>query len=353
MSEQAQEQAPTNGTPPPAPVENRESFTEAWKRAERIAEARERGEDPLPEEPAEAAPETPEAEAKPDNKPEPTKADKPEDGEGDENEGKVSVAERRKFRQQKREAFEKVAAERARLAQEREAAERYYAPLLEAQQLFEAGDIDGAMKKAFGLDISEANKRVLKREANKDPRVDKLEREAAELRRQVQAREEAERRAYEQRVSAQKRQEWLADQSAELEQHEDLAPFAKNEWLLDGIYHVQEEHWDGHETLSAAEAAAEYLERLRNDAQARQAFEALSRVFGNQGAAIPEGAKAPAVRGSKASPARPGGKAPPKSFSQRSAAEASAPDRIAPDDPQRDIKLRNKFAAMLEQSSPE
>jgi hypothetical protein len=360
MSEQVQEQQPAqqNGASGP---ESRENLLEAWQRAQKTADAS--GSEP---DPWDAPTERPEADGSAASDAEQSEADKPkpepkkkaeakpepkaEDAE-DKNEGKVSVAERAKWREKKRAEKAALETERSKLSQMQAAAEQYYQPLEKARQLVESGDYDAALR-AMGLDggLSEANKKHLQKQKGEDPRVERLQREQEELRRQLREREEREEHARLSRAQAQHRQQWLADQSAALEDHAEFGAVAKNEWYLEGIYAVQDQHWDGEETVSASVAAEEYRESLRSDPRAQQVYEALSWAFGDRGTENPEDRKS-AVRSSIKTSARPGGKAPPRIVSQRSAAEASAPDRIKPDDPQFDIKLRNKFAALLEQAS--
>lgn len=282
--------------------------------------------------------------------------------------GAVLPPERAKFRAEKRAFHEKQKAEREDMQAKLAAAERYYAPMLKALKLIEVNDFDAALKELGvkgGLD--EATERHLKLEANKDPRLEALE----EWKRKAEAElaERREKEAAQERHAAQERarREHITALSSSLKEHQEFGSLAENDWYLNGVMAVQERYWDGVETLSPEDAAAEYRRELQADAEAKQVFEALRWAFGEGGrptqkAESPKTGGVPSAKESSESqspkdagagrgsdtPARQGGKPPPKTLSKRKVAEASPPGRTLSEQ-----EWSNKYVALLKQSEPD
>lgn len=193
-----------------------------------------------------------------------------------------------------------------------------FKPLIEARKLAEAGDAAGAIKAAFGWDASEFNKLLIRSmhgQAQRDPAVDKLERELQAMR--------AERQQERDQYQAQLQQQELAKQQADYKKtitgeiaesgDPQLERFAKKPNFIEHVLTILRQHYDhgSRTTIPVVEAAD----------MARQAIlDEFGDVFGESRDADESAAS---VRGGSI-PAKAAGK-PAKTLSQRGAAEASAP----------------------------
>jgi ribosomal protein L29 len=188
----------------------------------------------------------------------------------------------------------------------------------QAKQLYESGDLEGAIKLAFGDDVTGFNKRLLGQFHSKSPEVDATRAELKALKDELLA----ERQQYQQQLAqqhqAEQQRQDLATIARTIEQEGDaqLAAFAKNPKRLGRIYQILAQHYD-HDlkvTIPIMEAA---------DMARREILDEFGDVLG------PRDAGAPAVSGR-------GGSTPAKqvphgtrTISQNGAAETSAPPRGA------------------------
>jgi hypothetical protein len=259
----------------------------------------------------------------------------------------VTTEERVGFRAEKRKWREKRTAEEVDLRHKLQAAEEFYQPMLKAKEALEAGDYDAALV-AMGLagGISEANQKIIERESGKDPRVESLKKELEAERRVRQEREAREAELHQRAAQERAEREALTEISGELGAHPHLAPLGGNEWFARGVLKVQQEHWDGYETLSVADAAIEHIQLLRNDPRAKMAYEALQLAFGGRSRGKdPERPSEPGpVDRSDEAAVRLG--KPPKTLSKRKAAEAGAPPG-----PLSEEQWMRKYSTMLKQAT--
>lgn len=245
--------------------------------------------------------------------------------------GAVTVEERAGFRAEKRKWRERRDAEEADFNNRIASANKRFNPFLAAERAVNEGDFDAALV-ALGLKggLTEANEKFIEQASGKDPRVSKLEQELA---RERAERVERERQAQEaQRASEQERadRDALAEIGSELAEHNVYGPLAKNEWFLQGVLKVIKDNWDGYETLTSEQAAAEHLQLLRKNVRAKMAYDAMRLVFEassprDRGAKTrePSSDDDEDVDRSNETSARPG-KKPTKSLPRRKAAEAGA-----------------------------
>lgn len=242
----------------------------------------------------------------------------------------VSVEERVGFRAEKREWHQKAKARDAEYAEKLQRTQQYFAPLGEAVEAIKGGDYDAAVRaiaKVAGDDdvaregLNGATKRYLKRAAGEDPRIDALERELRERREREAQQERAQAEAEAARVQHERRQGFVAETAAELAKAEDevLRRAAAKSVFAEQVVAEMERHWDGVETLSREEAAAEVVSQLRS------AYKELQEIFGDLDPSTPEksGDSSTASRSGKATV----GKQKPKAHSARHAMEASPPGR--------------------------
>lgn len=285
-------------------------FEDQWAAATKLAEQYEQtGEFPASneteteaEEPAISAPAEPTKTAEKPAKPAPAKPAKDpakpdQQNEEDRNEGVISVAERAKWRAEKRAWREQKAAEQAAIEKAKQEAEQSTKKWRDAEEIWKRGDPEGAIQTAFGKPFAEFAKDVMAKAQGKDPR---LVRELEELKAK-----QAEREARE--AEAQKRAQLAA---AQVQQERAAAAYVQNQVIpemkqLEGAEHlaevpvfvqavVQEQRAaydpDTKETITIAEA----VEAAK--AKFLPVYQTLQRVFGDQPASAAEGAKAPANR---------------------------------------------------------
>jgi hypothetical protein len=354
----------------PTPLENTaQAATIQWQKAERALAAIEAngGKSPPPPPPPPDPEKTPTEPAPPDkDEPEPAAA-KDDD---DKTEGNPKVAElhtlakelglkvdargvtteeRYGFRQEKRKWQEGANKRDAEYKQRLEQTNAYFAPLHPAVEALKQGDIDGAVRalaKAVNDEeiatggLNAANKRLLKRAAGEDPRIDELarwkaQREAEDSRRAQEAQEQAE-----QQRQQQERDRFVLAKAEEMKAYDDpyISKLALKPVFAAQVVAKMEQNWDGYETISTEEAA-----RLV-DKELRAAYAELHEVYGDPD---PSNRETPgASQGAGRSGIATVGKKAPKALNARSASEASPPSRTT------DAKSwRDKWAAKLAASS--
>lgn len=242
----------------------------------------------------------------------------------------IAPKDRAEFRAEKRKWHDGQRAREAQFAEQVRAAWSVVEPLAKAKEAAESGDIDAALKALLGKDFAELSEGYV--EQLRDP----TQREVRELKKKLQAREESEAKAREDHESARRaaaqeaeRQRYLSDLAAGLAKSEDetIARATRNgrvgQHFSTLVLLEQEAAFDGHDTISAEDAAAIARDKLRAD------YEALQEIFGDRDASIPEShaeGSAGVGRGND-TPAKAGGKKPPTTLPKRRAAETSAPGR--------------------------
>lgn len=242
----------------------------------------------------------------------------------------VSVEERVGLRAEKREWHTKAKARDAEYAEKLQRTQAYFAPLGDAVEALKSGDYDATIKalaKVVGDEdvasegLNGATKRYLKRAAGEDPRVDALERELKQRREHEAKQEQAREQAEAQQMAAKQRENFTQATAAELAKGADpvIQRAAKNPAFAAQVVAVMEENWDGTETLSREDAAAEVVTRLRS------AYKELQEMFGDLDPSNPENPDA--SQGASRSGKEAVGKQKPKPHSGRHATEASPPGR--------------------------
>lgn len=195
---------------------------------------------------------------------------------------------------------------------------RPYQPFIEAKKLYDAGDIEGAIKTAFGDDATAFNKRLIRSAHGKNPEVEalkaELERDRAE---RLREREEYQRQmaARQQAEQEQANMAWVTENLASVEDY-DYAGAAKRPAFVRRVYEVLVQHYDAdtNTTLPLNQAA---------DIVRQEWEEHFGASFAPRGVPV----STTSVRGGS-NPARQEAK-PSRTLSQTGAAEASAPQRGA------------------------
>lgn len=241
----------------------------------------------------------------------------------------VSTEERVGFRAEKRKWHEKQEARERDFEHKLNAAERYFEPLSAARKMVEQGDYDGALRH-LGLEggLSEATRLHLERESGKDPKVRDLEKQVEQMRREQQDRMRQEQEYHAKMEQERAKRESIRSISSRLNGHPTFGRLADNEWLLQGVFQVMQDNYDGIDTLSAEDAMAEKIHLLRSDPRAKQVYEALHfGVFGSRDPKPEPESDDSDLEVDRSDPpsARPAVKRLPKTLSKREAAEALAP----------------------------
>lgn len=262
--------------------------------------------------------------------------------------GGVTTEERANWRAEKRKAKEKQDERELQFAQRMRAAYSDLEPLAKAKELAASGDFDGALKAVTGHDLAGLNE--LYAEKLRNP----MARELQELKRQQKERDEREKREREQWQTQQAeqrqreaQQRYISELGGQLKAAEDpqvKALAGSIDSFSQLVFHEQQKHFDGEETITTERAADIVRDALYED------YLTLHKVFGDRDASNPEGStdesSAGAGRGS-ATPAKDGGKKkPPKTLPQRRAAEASPPGRA-----QSEQEWMREHTALLRQAS--
>jgi hypothetical protein len=225
--------------------------------------------------------------------------------------------------------------------------QREYAPFAEARELWQKGDVEGAVKAAFGVPWNEAAKRALKQYHERDPRIEAQAAELAALKREIAEREERDRERAEQHRAETERQTYLSQVSSTLEQHSDptISKAAKRPAFVQAVFAKLQEHWDGYETIPVEEAANLAKEQFFSEwSEWRGVFDGGPSDRGaSTHAAAPTGA---------AIPARQETHAVSKTLKQSEAAEVSAIEQL-PDGPERDAALKRKYMNLFRHATIE
>lgn len=319
------------------------AWSDVWKRAEAkaaVVEAKGATEaaeldaaiEPKPE-PVEDPAEEPDAAAKSE-----TENEAPEDPKDKKGvEGKPTPKERAQFRAEKRRWHEKIKAREAELEKLHGSVKSEYESFQEASKALSAGDFETACKKAFGISAAEFNKRMAQMAAGRDPEVERMKAKLEAIEAEKRAAEEQALTAKQQREYEAAKAEWARGVSAELGDVEDFAHLSSEDWFVAAVIKVQEDHWDGEETLSSAEAAVQAREQFRD------AYANLEKLFGGRAAVQqPENS----VDRDDAKPSRGKGRKPMTSLSQREAAEVSSRSVPLTDD-----EWRRKWSSQLSKSA--
>jgi hypothetical protein len=232
----------------------------------------------------------------------------------------VTVADRARLREEKRNLKARLAEDRA--AFEEEAAEttsRLQARVTKASKLeaaIEANDLD-AIAQAMGVQSwNHLSEQALKRQLNPEHkelmRLRKEQRDGEENRK-------AQEKAYKEHEANQRhheqRQNYQREIVTALHQQKKYKAFADDPLFISGIMKHQEANWDGEETLSLEEAAELALK------DARFIYDKLHAKFGPRTASQSE------QSASGTSAEKQGRRAPPKTVSQSEVADASGTDR--------------------------
>lgn len=236
----------------------------------------------------------------------------------------VTVADRAKFRAERREMRAKIQAERdryqAELQQTAEKLEEQVRVAARIQEALERNDLDGIAQAIGRESWNHLSEEALKQQLSPEHReLLKLKRERAEQERRAaeqQRQQKAQQAAQEEARAREAYQKKISKDVAAIKAYK---AFAGDPLFVAGIVRHQEEHWDGEETISLEEAAELALK------DARLIYDKLHEQFGGQAALQPE--KQPA--GGAKSTEKPGGKRPPKTVSQSEVADASRTDKSA------------------------
>lgn len=255
---------------------------------------------------------------------------------------------RKAGQRQKRELAERKARDEAEIADKRRTfseelaeARRMFGPLAEAAKLYKAGDVVGAIQRAFGDDINAFQKKALAQFHGKNPEVEALRRELEEERRSKTESERKERERREAEESRRAIQNYREQLRAELIEGGDpvLARLAVQDAFILRVWQIKRERFDfdSRTTVSTSEAAA----------MARR--ELVERFGSALGASADRSVSAESDRaGSKPAQAENGKKPPSRTLSQRGATEASEPGRALSDTERRrkytDLALAQRAA---------
>jgi hypothetical protein len=232
----------------------------------------------------------------------------------------VTVSDRARFREEKRNLKNRLAAERQSFEEEANAATvRLQAQAEKATKLqaaIEANDLD-AIAQAVGVQSwNHLSEQALKRQLN--PEHMELMRLRREQREQIehvkkQKVEYANHQAAQEREQA--RAQYRTDVSQKLSASKKFKAFADDPLFLSGVLKHQEANWDGEDTLTLEEASELALK------DARFVYDKLHQRFGGRTAQQSENQSASGTIAEK-----PGRRAPPKSVSQSEVADASGTD---------------------------
>jgi hypothetical protein len=232
----------------------------------------------------------------------------------------VTVSDRARFREEKRNLKNRLAAERQSFEEEANAATvRLQAQAEKATKLqaaIEANDLD-AIAQAVGVQSwNHLSEQALKRQLN--PEHMELMRLRREQREQIehvkkQKVEYANHQAAQEREQA--RAQYRTDVSQKLSTSKKFKAFADDPLFLSGVLKHQEANWDGEDTLTLEEASELALK------DARFVYDKLHQRFGGRTAQQSENQSASGTIAEK-----PGRRAPPKSVSQSEVADASGTD---------------------------
>ena len=186
---------------------------------------------------------------------------------------KIPAARWAEFRKHEKESKERIRQAEARTMQRdnevrtlaSEVAKRFE-PYENARKAWESGDIESALKHAFGADLESLSEMAVKQKLGQDPEVVALKRWKAEQEKAAQERAAAEQKAQAEQTTAAQRREYCSALSAELKAG-DATHAAAVDTFPDFTERVMQIQLDAYnksgEELSAAEAAGQLIEKLR------------------------------------------------------------------------------------------
>lgn len=224
------------------------------------------------------------------------------------------------WREKTQEGKRALAAKEQQLMQAAQELQKRFAPLHQARQEYEAGNLTEAFKLAFGEDINDFQRKALRQKMGQDPEVAKLKRQLEE---EKQARIQREREAQERYQAEQEehmRRQYFAGvqkQLGELEPH--IQKVATKRAFFQAVVEQLQEHYDPDTNITIPVSHAAEL-----------AFAELYGDVWDSGVTGTPHTPAATVQGGS-SPVRPAARAA-KNLKQSHAAEASAPGRLSDDE---------------------
>jgi hypothetical protein len=175
--------------------------------------------------------------------------------------GRVEVRERAQFREEQRSKRQAFEAERARFDQEvsthRQQLQQQAQAVIAAKRALDSGDFDAFAQAMGEKDWNAINSRVINQFA--DPnyrRMLELEQRDRLREAEVQRQREESARVQTEQQRAQERQAYMSNLSTEMGDSDDplVAAFADDPAFVRAVFRLQEQHYDGVETISVADA---------------------------------------------------------------------------------------------------
>jgi hypothetical protein len=202
---------------------------------------------------------------------------------------RVTTRDRVNFRAERRELKEKLSVKEADLQARFDRAtaslEDRYASAVKLQEAIDSRDFDQIAKEAGYETFGAMSVAHVQRRLSPD------QQEMAKLRGELVA-EKRERAAWQERQKERQAEaqradsitEYKQDLTTELRDHSDpaIADFAREPSFVDMVFTVQQQHWDGQQTLPTNEAVNMVINELRGT------YSRMNRFFGNQAASSPE-----------------------------------------------------------------
>jgi hypothetical protein len=229
-------------------------------------------------------------------------------------------------------ARRELVAKEQQVSQIVDAVKRDYAPFHQARSLFEAGDYDGALAAAFGVDSVEYQRKMISQRVGRDPEVERLK---AELQRDREERQR-ERKQWEDSQRERSEQAQIADYKGRLQNElgssDDpmIAHYAARPQFVHQVFEVMRSNYDPatNSTIPVHVAAEHVRDQIQASIQQWQlSHPGQTPVRSVQAAAMP--AKPPVK--------------PVRSLKQTGAAEATgAPVKLSSED------IRLKYQRMIE-----
>lgn len=159
-------------------------------------------------------------------------------------------------------ARRELVAKEQQVSQTVEAVKREYAPFHQARSLFEAGDYDGALAAAFGVDSVEYQRKMISQRVGRDPEVERLK---AEIQRDREERAR-ERQQWEQAQREQSEQAQIAEYQGRLQNElttsddPTIAHYAARPQFVQRVFDVLRANYDPHTNATVpVHVAAEHV----------------------------------------------------------------------------------------------
>lgn len=199
--------------------------------------------------------------------------------------------------------------------------QQMYRPLAEAAKLRDEGDWAAAARAFFGVEPPEVTKKILRAEAARDPKVERLEAELRQFRAQQAKDQEQREQMAAQTQRQQKQAEYKAAIAADVAELSDarMVRVAKKPAFIEKVFEIESNHYNGQEvTISREEAAELAFDELYGDV--------LDSDAGADSSAVRDrGAKTTRLPARAATPVRQAAKAT-TTLRQSEAAEAAPED---------------------------